>query len=117
MKKIISWSKFLQKIISYQILINFSRGKIPLAFTSQMHYNIKKGERRKMKVKCNSLHVKSTNTTYGFWPSFPKTLCWMGEALACGVYCGSIALVTKIGGAACSLACGGLFLVACNNAP
>ncbi|WP_425538260.1 putative immunity/bacteriocin fusion bifunctional protein [Microaceticoccus formicicus] len=49
------------------------------------------------------------------WPSFPQTLCWMGEALACGVYCGAIGVVNIPAGAVCGVVCGGLFLVACSG--
>lgn len=49
-------------------------------------------------------------------PSFPQWLCYLGEAIACGVYCTGIGLIALPAGVVCGAVCGGMFLIACSNA-
>lgn len=58
----------------------------------------------------------STVTPQLSLPSFPQWLCWMGEVLACGVYCTGIGLIALPAGVVCSVVCGGMFFIACHNA-
>lgn len=48
-------------------------------------------------------------------PSFPSWMCWMGSAVACGVYCTGIGLIALPAGAVCSVVCGAMFHAACSG--